>query len=185
MPATPTVPAITPLAPSPVAPPAPQAQATARPGTRTALLCTEWGGFTDAEFATVRRWAHDHLPNAALDMRHEASKSNWMVVTPVTSEPQAVVAQLTRSGVRDMFVIRDPGPLQNAVSLGLFSSEASAHRRVTELQAIGVQNLHVLPRPVKGTDRIWARLQGTTAADRDQINGARLPFGRRTVRDCQ
>ena len=64
----------------------------------------------------------------------------WIYLKPYDSKAkaQATLADLRKQGINDLHVIRS-GDLLNAVSLGLFSSQASVNRRLNEIQATGYQ----------------------------------------------
>jgi hypothetical protein len=68
----------------------------------------------------------------------------WVYLTPRESREQAVAAMkdLKQKGVKDMRLIRE-GDLLNAISLGLFSSQASINRRLNEIKTKGYQSVVV------------------------------------------
>ncbi|MEM7027684.1 MAG: SPOR domain-containing protein [Pseudomonadota bacterium] len=68
----------------------------------------------------------------------------WIYLKPYdsTAKAQATLADLRQQGINDLHVIRN-GDLLNAVSLGLFSSQAAVNRRLSEIQATGYQPLVV------------------------------------------
>lgn len=68
----------------------------------------------------------------------------WVYLAPSESRASAVAAMndLKEKGVKDMRLIRE-GDLSNAVSLGLFSSQASINRRLSEIKAKGYQSVVV------------------------------------------
>lgn len=69
----------------------------------------------------------------------------WVYLTPRESLAQAKAAMkdLKQKGVKDMRLIRQ-GDLLNAVSLGLFSSQAAVNRRLNEIKTKGYQSV-VIP----------------------------------------
>ncbi len=68
----------------------------------------------------------------------------WVYLAPQGSREQAVAAlkDLKQKGVKDMRLIRE-GDLLNAISLGLFSSQAAVNRRLNEIKAKGYQSVVV------------------------------------------
>ncbi|MDX3906866.1 MAG: hypothetical protein QHC78_14365 [Pigmentiphaga sp.] len=157
------------------------------PAAAAAPICLEWGVFSDAELPGARKWAGEHLPGARQEARREPGKQGWMVIVPPlpnAAAAQAAAAQLGKRGVNDFFVIQDGGPMQYAISLGVFSTENGAKKHAGDLQARGVAQAKVVPRSAQG-GRNWLRLQGVAASGREVLDGARATFARQTVRDCQ
>jgi hypothetical protein len=76
----------------------------------------------------------------------------WVYLAPRNSREQAVAAMndLKEKGVKDLRLIRE-GDLLNAISLGLFSSQASVNRRLNEIEAKGYQSVVV---PYSGGKKI-------------------------------
>jgi len=63
---------------------------------------------------------------------------------------EAAMKDLSLKGVKDMRLIRE-GDLSNAISLGLFSSQAAVNRRLNEIKAKGYQSVVV---PYSGGNKI-------------------------------
>ncbi|VCU68013.1 hypothetical protein PIGHUM_00060 [Pigmentiphaga humi] len=148
------------------------------------LACREWGALAEAELAGARKWASERLPHARQDIRRENGKPGWMVIVPPlpnAAAVQAAAAQLGKSGVKDYFVIQE-GPLQHAISLGVFSTEAGAKKHAAALQEQGVRNARVLERAslAKG----WLRLEGLRPADLRTLDEARQRYALATLRAC-
>jgi len=76
----------------------------------------------------------------------------WVYLAPRESRAQAEATfkDLKRKGVKDMRLIRE-GDLLNAISLGLFSSQAVVNRRLNEIKAKGYQSVVV---PYSGGNKI-------------------------------
>ena len=76
----------------------------------------------------------------------------WVYLAPRESREEAVadMNDLKQKGVKDMLLVRE-GDLLNAISLGLFSSQASVNRRLNEIQAKGYQSIVV---PYSGDNMI-------------------------------
>lgn len=76
----------------------------------------------------------------------------WVYLAPRESRAQAEAAlkDLQQKGVKDMRLV-SVGDLLNAISLGLFSSQAAVNRRLNEINAKGYQSVVV---PYSGGDRI-------------------------------
>ncbi|WP_420223822.1 hypothetical protein [Pigmentiphaga litoralis] len=180
------VPATAPQAAGTSATPAPDASTAASAASTATLACLEWGSFSDAELPAAQRWAEERLTGARADIRRIGDRPNWMVIVPAFADAdaaQAAAIQLNRRGVKDLFVIQEAGPYQNAISLGVFRNEDSAHRQVDMLQGQGVRNAKVVTRP-GGTIRSWLVVRNATAAQQQALQAARATFTRQTVGSC-
>lgn len=138
-------------------------------GKAVSKLCLEWG-----EFLGVER----NRANAALDKlklsdglvqrQINAANSYWVHVPPLKSKAAAnqKVVQFKKAGVRDIYVVQDPGRWQHAISLGLFKTKEAAHRYHAELQRKGVQSAVVgeLTNNIKITTFILKNLDQESAA---------------------
>ena len=165
--------------PAPVVP-------TPEPVTETKLACVEWGNFNDAELGVAKRWSQEHLRGVTVDTRRADGKTNWMVLIPpqpTAAAAQATASQLSKRGIKDFFVIQEPGQYQNAISLGVFRTEEAARRLVDALQGQGVRGAKVVTRN-SSTTKTWLILHNLPTRDRQTIQDARNLFAKQTVRDC-
>lgn len=76
----------------------------------------------------------------------------WVYLAPRESREEAVadIKDLKQKGVKDILLVRE-GDLLNAVSLGLFSSQAAVNRRLNEIKTKGYQSIVV---PYSGNNMI-------------------------------
>lgn len=73
----------------------------------------------------------------------------WWVRLPPSESLQAAerrARELRGLGVRDLFIIREAGPNQFAISLGLFRSEAGARQHLADLQSRRVRGAEIAVR---------------------------------------
>ncbi|MEQ1814183.1 MAG: SPOR domain-containing protein [Candidatus Nitrotoga sp.] len=131
--------------------------------------CLEWGKFSGMEL---------NRANAALDklklseglIQHQTNTANsyWVHVPPLESRDAAnkKVVRFKKAGVRDIYVVQDPGRWQHAISLGLFKTEEAAHRYHAELRRKGVQSAVVgeLANNIKITTFILKNMDKVSAA---------------------
>lgn len=77
----------------------------------------------------------------------------WVYLAPRESRAsaQAALQDLKQKGVKDMRLIRE-GDLLNAISLGLFSSQAAVNRRLNEIKTKGYHSVVV---PYSGGEKIF------------------------------
>ncbi|MEE9551673.1 MAG: SPOR domain-containing protein, partial [Gammaproteobacteria bacterium] len=74
----------------------------------------------------------------------------WIYLAPLKSRESAVAAieDLKKKGIRDFRLI-NTGDLRNAISLGLFSTQAAVNRRLNELKNKGYQAIIIPYRDAK------------------------------------
>jgi len=136
--------------------------------------CFSFGPFADEERARrLRGWLEARDTRCRL--RQESGDDErllWVYLAP-GSDAETTLDQLRASGIRDVSLI-ERGTLQNAISLGLFSSQAAVNRRLRELQDKGYQPV-VVPyhedRPVFWVDARIMRSDTIAALSRTFPSG--------------
>lgn len=89
----------------------------------------------------------------------------WVYLAP-QADAEATLRELREQGVEDVRVI-ETGDLQNAISLGLFSSQAAVNRRLRELQGKGYQPVVI---PYSDDSAVaWVDARITSAATIDKL----------------
>lgn len=83
---------------------------------------------------TQARLRRESVPDHSAAAKQQLS---WIYLAP-QDDAAATLRELRESGVRDASLIEN-GDLRNAISLGLFSSQAAVNRRLRELQDKGYQ----------------------------------------------
>ena len=99
--------------------------------------CVEFSGITGADVARAREaFAALRLGERLAERRVEEITRYWVFMPAVRDRrvAEANMAQLRRQGVSDMSIRPD-----NAISLGVFSTEEAARRFMTSLEAKGVK----------------------------------------------
>jgi len=91
----------------------------------------------------------------------EEPKSWWVFIPPQTTSAQAdrKAAELSKLGIKDFYVVRESGPNQFAVSLGLFKQEEGAKEYLGSLQKKGVKSARILGRE-SAADRMAVEVRG-------------------------
>jgi hypothetical protein len=129
---------------APAADPAPAAQS-------TPIACLEVGSFAAPE---ARRF---ETRLAALQLGGRMSRTtiggtdptSWIVHIPPQASKEAAekkAGELKSLGVSDFFIMNDATPMKNAISLGVFKSEALAQALLASLVKQGVHSARVSPR---------------------------------------
>jgi hypothetical protein len=105
--------------------------------------CVEFSGVAAADAARAHdAFAAMHLGNRLLEHPVEDVSRYWVFVPPAADRrgAEGTVTQLKRLGVGDVSIRPD-----NAISLGVFSSEEAARRFLASLAARGVRGAEVGP----------------------------------------
>ena len=105
--------------------------------------CVEFSGIAGADIARARdAFAALKLGERLVERRVEEITRYWVFVAPVSDRrtAEANMAQMRRQGVSEMSIRPD-----NAISLGVFSTEDAARRYLTSLEAKGVKGGDVGP----------------------------------------
>lgn len=148
-------------------------------------VCVTWGGFSESQVGAAENRLAPLELGARLSRSETATHTNYLVIVPPIdrrSDLNARVEALKRAGVSDQFVISD-GDLRNGISLGFFKSEEAANRHLAHLEAKGVSDAVVKPRP-SGNRTFTLQIRDLTAAERAQLEAiasghasAELKFG--------
>ncbi|KAF0812016.1 hypothetical protein IGB42_03558 [Andreprevotia sp. IGB-42] len=127
-------------APSPSPAPVTQAQAAGN-------LCLRWTGITGDQASLAR----DKLRQLGLTGQENTAAQNakfWVYVPPLADIETAKkkAQQFSELGVDDYFVVNNGSKWQNAISLGIFSTQEAGERRLEELRNKGVKSAIVRER---------------------------------------
>ncbi len=124
---------------APVVPPASSAVA-ASAGTP---VCLEWGEFSGADLTkAAAALAPLQLGNKLSQRQVEHTIGYWVYIPPIADKNalNQKIAQLKARGVKEYFVVQEPGQWLNAISLGVFKTEETAKKFLDELRAKGVRS---------------------------------------------
>lgn len=163
-----SAPAVATLAPAPADAPVPLA---ARPD----VLCREWGEFSGADLARATAALAALQLGDKLSQRQVEHNIGYWVYIPPQKDKAAVnrkIAQLKARAIEEYFVVSDAGPLQNAISLGVFKTREAAQHFLDELQrAKDVHTAQIGERAsqLKTTVLILNGLDAKAAADLAEI----------------
>lgn len=124
----------------------------APPAAKKPPVCLEWGPFAGNELARAGRAL------GALNLNDRVSRKPileaggyWVYIPPLGSRQAALskIAELKRLGVSDYLLIQGGGQWQNAISLGVLSTEAAAQTLLAQLRRKGVTSAQAGPRTVE------------------------------------
>lgn len=121
--------------------------------------CFSFGPFAEAGRARqLESWLREQGTTVRLHRENGNEKQQlfWIYLAP-DAGAEEVMHELRASGIRDISLI-DSGDMQNAVSLGLFSNQASVNRRLRELEGTGYQPVVVPYNDSRPVYRVEARI---------------------------
>jgi hypothetical protein len=116
---------------------------------RRGVACIELGPVAAADGARAEEAVGALAGGLKVSQRRVDEATRWWVYIPPLPTRAAAnqrVAELKNQGVDDSSLINDDPVWRNAISLGVFSSEDAASRRVDELKRRGVRGAQAAPR---------------------------------------
>lgn len=117
-----------------------------------AAVCLAWEHLPAVDAERIASLLSSKFAEYKVVRRVVASEgSGWGVFVPPLpgkADAERKATELRQLGVTDYFIVQD-GPIRNAISLGIFSSEKGAQERLAELKEKGVRSARVMPRPGK------------------------------------
>ncbi|MDH4285251.1 MAG: SPOR domain-containing protein [Gallionellaceae bacterium] len=123
------------------APAAGSSLASAPPVTQS--VCLEWGEISDNDLARASAAIDElGLGNKTTQRQVEHTSAYWVYMPPRPNraEVEKKIGQIKALGVDDFFVIQEPGKWHNAISLGLFKTEAAARKYLDKLHQKGIKS---------------------------------------------
>ncbi len=123
--------------------PVPAATPTAAVSATPKLSCAEWGEFSGADLARAQQeLAELKLGDRLTQRMLEQDHGYWVYIPPLKRRTavEKKIAQLKERGVQDYFVVQEKGKWLNAISLGVFKTEAAAQKYLETLQAQDVRS---------------------------------------------
>jgi hypothetical protein len=151
------------------------------------LACVEIGNFDQGEARLFR----NRLAAARLNARSTQSEvqevASYMVYIPAQDGREGAerrAAELRRLGLTDFYILPESSPIHDAISLGLFKTEAAAKAHVGQLIARGIRSARITERTA-GASKVVFRLQGLDAADQAGLAALASAFPSQSRRDCR
>ncbi|HRQ47650.1 MAG TPA: SPOR domain-containing protein, partial [Rhodocyclaceae bacterium] len=113
------------------------------------FVCIAYAGLDETDAKTLERIGRDLSPDIRTSLQMIDPPSAWWVRIPPAASRQAAerkVTELRGLGITDLFIVREPGPNQNAISLGLFRTESSARQHLADLETRRVRGAEIAAR---------------------------------------
>jgi len=171
-----------PARPAP-AQPKPPAEA---PRASASIACLEWGSFS-AQDASGAAKALEALELGArlAQYRGEETASWWVHFPPQGSRANALkkAAELRKLGIRDFFVVQDPGPAQWSLSLGLFTTQDAARAHLAALKERGVRTAVIGERETR-VPKVWFQVREVDAALKARLDELAKDYDGATLHEC-
>jgi hypothetical protein len=120
-------------------------------------MCQTWGEFSGSTLARAERMLGEQIPHRLWNKRYiERSQGYWVYIPPMSPAMQVKrAAELRITGVTDFFVVKDIGPLQGAISLGMFKQRDVAEKLLIRLGAKGVKDARLEPYVTRNTYAVF------------------------------
>jgi hypothetical protein len=153
---------------------------------RRGVACLELGPIAAGEAARAEEATGGLGGGLKVSQRRVDEQTRWWVYIPPLPTRAAAnqrVAELKRQGVDDSSLISDDPAWRNAISLGVFSSEDAAGRRMEDLKRRGVRGAQAAPREGRGT-RVYVQLRDAPEAVRLRFVDLKDGFPGAEVREC-
>jgi len=153
---------------------------------RRGVACLELGPVATADAARAEEAVGVLASGLKVSQRRVDGDTRWWVFIPplpTRAAANARVAELKKQGIGDSSLINDDPVWRNAISLGVFSSEDAASRRVEDLKRRGVRGAQAAPREGRGA-RVYVQLRDAPEAVRLRFVELKDGFPGADVREC-
>ena len=149
------------------------------------LACLEIGNFNEADAGRFESRLGAVVPAARLSRRVIREVSSHMVFIPPQGNKENAdrkVDQLRGLGVTDFYVIQDQSEMRWGISLGIFSSEDAANKRMEQLKQQGVRTARIGARNT--VSKVAFQLRELDSAGRARMEGLKADFPQQQRRNC-
>lgn len=166
----------------------PQKEAIEQGVGRKPRSCIDWGGFATADAARAEKAVAALREGLGVEVRRtEGGTSSWWVHVPPQANRRAadrIAEDLKRAGETEYYVVLDDPKFANAISLGLFTTEAGALARRAQIQKLGLAEVAVQARDA-ATTRVVLRLRDVSTGAFKRLETLRAEFPATELKDCE
>jgi hypothetical protein len=151
------------------------------------LACVEIGNFDLNEAKLFRTKASAAKLSTQPAQRGVQEVASYMVFIAAEDGREGAerrAAELHRLGLNDFYILPASSPLRDAVSLGLFKTEAAAKAYVGQLIPKGVRSARITERKAS-TNKVAFRWRDLNAADQAGFAALAAAFPNQSRRDCR
>ena len=152
----------------------------AKPGTP---LCLEWSDFSGPDLArATAELSALQLADKLSQRQIERDIGYWVYIPPLRTKAAVnrKIAELKALGIREYFVMQNPGRWLNAISLGIFKTQDAAQNFHHHLQTKGVHTARVGERVGKLKATVFL-LNGVDAATQVKLTAMQKDFAGSTL----
>ncbi|HEY4073950.1 MAG TPA: hypothetical protein VGM52_12695 [Herbaspirillum sp.] len=179
------IPASTP-APTPTPTPT-SASASPSASTPPLLACVEIGNFDPGEAKSFRARLAAAKLSTRPAQRNVQEVASYMVFIAAEDGREGAgrrAAELRRLGLNDFYIMPDSSPMRDAISLGIFKTEAAAKAYIGQLIPKGIRSARISERTAS-TNKVAFRLRDLNTADQAGFATLASAFPNQTRRDCR
>jgi hypothetical protein len=111
-----------------------------------AAVCVEWGAFS-ADDAARAAGALAKFDLGDRLSRRDTGESYWVHIPSQKSRADAEkkASELRALGIADFYIVQEAGPMQFAISLGVFKAEEAANNHLAQLRPKGIRSAIIAP----------------------------------------
>jgi hypothetical protein len=149
------------------------------------LACTEIGNFNEIDAGRFEARLATLAPQARVSRRLIREASSHIVFIPPQANKEAAdrkVEQLRSLGITDFYLIQDQSEMRWGISLGVFSSEESARKRLEQLKQQGVRTARIGPRNT--ITKVAVQVRALDGASRDKLEKLKSDFPQQQQHSC-
>ena len=110
------------------------------------MACLRFSNLNEESAGRLAALGRDLGPQARVNRSSSGGSGKWWVHLPPAADGRPAegrIAELRLAGINDMFIVRNEGPLRNAISLGVFASEERANRALADFRKRGLKDLRI------------------------------------------
>jgi hypothetical protein len=152
----------------------------------TIRACMEWGALRGGDVARATKLIEGgNVTARPVEERIEGGTGYWVYIPPLPSRRQAElrIAELKPARIDDYYVVLDEGRFANAISLGVFSTEAGAQSRRDALARLGVTD-SLVGRRESNDARVFLRIRDVPEQSVPRLFALRGEYAGTEIKDC-
>jgi hypothetical protein len=163
-----------------------QAAAAAARANAASPVCFEWGAVAASDATRAIAALEAVVKGAKVVERRVDEPTGWWVYIPPLGRRQAAnqrYAELRKQGIEDVSLLAEDSRFADAVSLGVFSSEDAAAKRLEALKKRGLRDPVMAPRESTAT-KVFLQARDVPSDLRPRVVELAAAFPGTDVREC-
>jgi cell division protein FtsN len=149
------------------------------------LACTEIGNFNEADASRFETQLATLALGQRVSRRVIQENGSYIIFMPPQDSKENAekkIGQLRRLGVTDFYLIQDNSDLRWGISLGLFSTQAAAEKRLAQLNEQGVRSARIGLRT--SAPKVAFQFRDLDAAAKQSLDQIKADFPQQQMRNC-